>query len=265
MGFFSSAVFYRPATPPAVTAKGLAIFLEQLRQTDIAKDSKLSSVQINWSDRISEKVRPFDLEASETDTTHKQPWWKRLFIPHRESTVTTSISTIKSLDPDFSHDSDFNSLIERLRNTDQTIGRLYLSGSLTDEQYEWFQEPHPSGEEINFSPDSWSLTFGEVNLSRLNGWDLDNGETISEVQIGMMSFSLDGYGYFYPWTFKEWVEKFTLAPGLQEVCDLCRQTWRIESVPPSDELVMLRRECEELWPYDNIHAPLDWAWGPEES
>lgn len=156
-------------------------------------------------------------------------------------------------------------MIERLRETDQTIGRLYLEARLTEEQYEFFEESHPRGEEINFRPDCWSLEFSEIKLSRLNGWDLPNGEVISDVQTGMMSFSLAGYGYFYPWTMKEWVEKFTQATGLEEVCDLCRKTWPVKPEPPVNELVMLRRECDGLRPYDDLHTPLDWAWGPGES
>jgi hypothetical protein len=265
MGFFSSAVFYRPDTPPIVTANELADFLNQLRQTDFAKESELSSVDINWGDQIAENVRPFDVEEDEDNTSQRRPWWKRLFLRRSDKKFTTTVSTIRSLDPDFSYEGEFDGLIEKLKNSNKSIGRLFLSADFSEEQYDWFQAPHPSGEEINFRPDSWSLEFGEVKLHSLSGWDLSNGKTLPEVQAGMMSFSLSGYGYFYPWTFREWIEKFTQAPGLQTVCDLCRNTWPLESQPPSNKLVMLRRECEGLWPYDDIHIPTDWAWGPSET
>lgn len=71
MGFFSSASFYRPGTPPAVKACELADFLKYLSQTEFAKDSKLSSANINWGDEISEGVRPFDTEEDENSTTHQ--------------------------------------------------------------------------------------------------------------------------------------------------------------------------------------------------
>ena len=243
MGFFSNAVFYRPDTPPIVTPNELSAFLEKLLNTGFAKHSKLSTADINWGDQISEDIRPFDLEED------NEGGW----------------STIKSIDPDFSYDGDFRGLISELKTRKQTIGRLFISGNFNKEQYEWFQSPHPSGEEINFRPDSWSLEFGEVRLGTLSGWELDNGEEISDLQIGMMSFAISGYGYFYPWEFKDWVEKFTISPCLQEVCELCRSTWPVDSAPPSEELVMLRRECDGLWPYDDIHAPIGWAWGPSET
>lgn len=236
-----------------VTASELASFLEQLRQTDFAKDSKLSSADINWGKRISAKVRPFDIE----EDNESNPWWKRVFHPRSVLGATSSISTINNLDADFSYEGEFDGLLEKLKNSNHSIGRLFLSAYFSEDKYDWFQAPHPSGEANNFRPDSWSLEFGEVELHSLNGWDLPNGKVISEVQAGMMSFSLSGYVYFYPWTFREWIEKFTHAPGLQAVCDLCRNTWPVESQSPSKTLVMLRRECEGLWPYDDIQAPHD--------
>lgn len=265
MGFFSSAVFYRPDTPPIVSAKDVGRFLQELRQLDFAPQTKLHSAEINWGERISEDVQPFYIEEDISSTTHRKPWWKRLLSRQPSIEVTTTISQTKDLEPNFTCDTDFDELISQLMTTEQTVGRLYISGSLSADQYKWFRAPHPSGEQINFRPDTWALEFGEIKLGVLNGWDLENGECISQLQIGMMSFELAGEGYFFPWEFKEWVEKFTNAPGLQEVCELCRKTWPIESVPPSDELVMLRRECEDLWPYTDVNAPLDWAWGPRET
>lgn len=261
MGHFSSAVFYRPGTPPAVKASEVAKFLQQLRQTQFVNQPTLSA-DINWGDEISENAKPFQIEEDNSNTIHPKTWWQTLF---RRQPSIEPLTTIKRIDPDFSYGSSFDRLIGKIENTSKTISRLHISGDLTDEQYNWFQVPHPSGKEINFRPDGWSLEFGEIELGILSGWNLSNGDEISELRVGMMSFSLEGYGYFYPWEFKKWVEKFTKAPGLQEVCDLCRNTWPVKSVPPSNELVMLRRECEEFWPDKDIHAPVDWAWGPRET
>ncbi len=265
MGFYSEAVYYRPGEAPVVTAKEVGAFLQKLLQTDFIKASRLSSADINWGAKITSDVRPFFDEQPVNTTTYRQPWWKRLFRNKPRPAFTTSITTLKSIDPDFSCDGDFDELIVKLLSQDGNIGRLNIVGGLTEEQYQWFQGPHPSGEQLNFRPDSWSLQFGEIGLHSITGWDLTDGETISEVVVGMMAFSIHGYGYFYPWEFRDWIEKFCIGTPIQEVCSLLRLTWPVTPAAPSADMVKIRRECTGLWPYDKLDAPLGWAWGPSES
>jgi len=264
MSYFSNAVFYRPDVAPIVKSTEVGLFLKKLQDLEFVSQSELAAAEINWGERVSEDVRPFYIEEDISSTIHRKPWWKRIFGHQPSIELTTTFSNIKPLEPDFTCNTSFDELIDQLMARDQAIGRLLINGSLTEDQCEHFQSPHPSGEEINFRPDSWSLEFGQIKLSRINGWEVEGMGLLSDIEVAEMAFSIGGYGYFYPWTFREWVERFTDDPELKQICELCRKTWPVEETIPSQELLKARRECEDLWPYEDIEGQLDWAWGPQE-
>jgi hypothetical protein len=83
--------------------------------------------------------------------------------------------------------------------------------------------------------------------------------------VGWVSVSLSGYGYLYPWSFAELVQRAEGHPAIGRMTDLCRATWPVDAGRPDQQLKKLRKQMGDLWPYPKIDRPWDWYWGLCES
>lgn len=71
-----------------------------------------------------------------------------------------------------------------------------------------------------FIPDSWSLEIGPVESSSLDS---------APFHVGWIRVGISGYGYLWPWTFKDVVARAQANHGMQALMDLCKQA---RPVPP---------------------------------
>ncbi len=239
MSFYSSAEFYLHDVPPKVTANDLAAFLQRLSELPgIDAEAEMLACDVNWGDAITLDSRPFELETQ----------------------VSELVSNVKSIPADFTlDDSVLAEVITALRaHGDRSIERAEISGDLTDDAAEKLSVPESDENDRPFSPYHWSLTLGPVQIG-----GLDDDRPVATV--GLVSVSIHGDGYFFPWTFREWFEKNSDDELLQPLTHLCRETWPAEGGTPPEEIVNLRRDWEDYWPYDDLESPYGWYWGPHES
>jgi hypothetical protein len=110
--------------------------------------------------------------------------------------------------------------------------------------------------EIDFSPCELSLWIGPVECYQLGG-----DRTITTGWVGL---SISGYGYLYPWTFAEVVQRMGRSPAIQRLMQTCQDQWPVAPDKPSQEAVSSRKEIGNLWPYD-LNKLSDWYWGLQES
>ncbi|XAM01017.1 hypothetical protein OT109_06440 [Phycisphaeraceae bacterium D3-23] len=256
MSYYTSAHFYRPGPSPVVRTPDVVDFLRQLSKCELLEGSRLEACEINFAKSISEKVPDFWEEVT-SKPKYRQPWWKRALST--KPAIFTQATQVITNTPDFEYKGpSLFEAITALTQHDQSVGRLHIGGTINEKTGGFFDVEHPSGEPLNFCPSGWSLSFEPTMISMLQ-WDEIDG-----IQAGWGSFAIHGPGYFFPWTFREWVDRFTIDPKIQAICELCRKTWPVKSVVPDAELVEARRDYEDWWPYDNPSAPLKWSWGPEE-
>ncbi len=230
-------MFYRPGTPPRVTGASLARFVRAFAQLGVAKPqvSLGSSVKfgrgINQDTRLSSWIKWIGGIGK-----HREIKWDLDWQPQ---------STAK--------------LADVLDKNDRPIYRAHLSlGPLTDEIAEGVHRVGSPDNKYELTPDSWSLEIGPVDCYSL--------ETEDQLfRVGWIEVSLSGYGYLFPWTFRDLLQRAERLPGIRKVMDLCRSTWPVPSALPDQKTKKLRTRMGELWPYHTVDLPGDWYWGLAES
>jgi hypothetical protein len=105
--------------------------------------------------------------------------------------------------------------------------------------------------------DQWFMEIGPIISCDLGSEDL--------FHVGWLSVSLSGYGYLYPWTFAELVQRAEGDSSIRRVTELCRATWPVEAGRRDRRQKTLRKRMGDLWPYPEIDRPWDWYWGLSES
>lgn len=98
--------------------------------------------------------------------------------------------------------------------------------------------------------------MGPVDVCLLD-WD-------GPVTVGWMSMDVSGYGYLYPWNFRQWVQKAQANEKINDVCELVRRTWPCSMRQPIAEQLKIREKMGPMW-LNSIDAPVDWAWGCSET
>jgi hypothetical protein len=83
--------------------------------------------------------------------------------------------------------------------------------------------------------------------------------------MGWIAISVSGPGYLYPWTFRDVLNRLEGTPEIHRIMEMCRSFWPAPSLPPEPDIVELRRQVAELWPYDDFARSWDWYWGLHES
>jgi hypothetical protein len=113
----------------------------------------------------------------------------------------------------------------------------------------------------DFVPDLWAMEIGPIETASFS----EPADTIgAPAQVGWIGVSISGYGYLFPWTFTELVQKAERNPGMQKVMQMCKTTWPVPPGRVEPRIVKLRKQLGPLWPYPQHDLPWDWYWGLRE-
>lgn len=236
MGFFTTLHFYRPSNPPVITGLILAEFLRAFSSLQASDGKRSLATDVKFGKAIDQDEKP---------TTWEAP------------TSTPGVTTYEGIEWDLSI--NCQSLDEQataLAQHDRPIYRASLQiGTVTN--YHSLQRLNSPDNEVDLTLSSWSLEIGPVMSSGL--------ESDTPFFVGWISVNISGYGYLFPWTPAELVERADAHPGVRRVMELCRATWPVKAEPPTRRQLDVRRQMGDLWPYKQIDVPWDWYWGIQES
>ncbi|HEY1066462.1 MAG TPA: hypothetical protein VGE52_10150, partial [Pirellulales bacterium] len=138
------------------------------------------------------------------------------------------------------------------------VCRGYLRlGYLTDELHTAISRVTPQEDEVDFTPDTFSLHIEPIECVSLSDEQ--------SVRVGWIAAAISGDGYLFPWTLRDAVSKLESRPELKALMELCRTTWPLNNDAPDEATVKVRREIGGLWPYTDFRKPWDWYWGCAES
>ena len=149
-------------------------------------------------------------------------------------------------------------IIDTLRGDVRRVYRAHLSiGTPVDSLLQPITRLNSPENDRDFTPDTLSISIGPVKVASLGSDDI--------AHVGWISVNLSGYGYLYPWTIREVVDRLEATPEIRRLADLCRTFWPVPPAPPRAEVVAARGEMGDLWPYDQADKEWDWYWGVQES
>jgi len=264
MGFFSSLVYYRPTPPPIIRSPSLLKFVQRFADCGAADEKSAlgCSLQVKYGDAVDQDDSPATWEEP-IDYGTKPTWLQRLatllgFRPRAESSV--SICTEEEIDWDCLEQYDtLTELAEGIGGLDpkQNVYRAeIILGTATDSVIRAMERVDSPENEIDLLLTDWMLQVGPIEI-----FDL---ATEQPYHVGWIGLSLGGDGYLFPWTLKDLVKRAEACPEVRSVANVCRDLWPISPELPSQERMQNRRTLGDLWP-DPIDAPVDWAWGVEET
>ncbi len=232
MGFYSTLIFYRPASLELVTGQILANFIEKFFALGLSRYSGRQGVlQIKFGKFVDQDMRPSSWIAP---------------------TNTPRVGIIKEIDWDIDqYNEPLIELPKKLYPLQQPIYRAYMSlgGAMQDELAILHRTGSPQNDE-DYVPDSWSLQIGPIETGK------DGDFTVGWIAVG-----LGGNGYLFPWTLPELVERAETIAGIQSLMKLCRETWSVDASTPSASIRSGRIELGNYWPYETFDLPMDWYWG----
>lgn len=237
MSFYTSLVFYRPRTPPAVTAANLARFIAAIHETGVFTDRGFQSLGVKFGRAI---------DQDELGTT-----WEEEIAPR--------LVTVREIEWDIHLDrcDTVRQVIDPLESDGRTIYRASVSlGMPTDAVLDPITRKNSPENDCNYEPDSLSIEVGPIEI-----FDL---KSEAPALCGWIGLSLTGYGYLFPWTFRDVVERLDANAEVGKLTALCRSHWPVPSTKPEAAIVKARRQLGTVWPYDT-GKPWDWYWGVQES
>lgn len=161
-------------------------------------------------------------------------------------------------DVDLSDPSGLQDIIERLTGDNRRIYRAHASlGGTIDAVLHPITRTNSPENDRDFCPDSVSLNIGPIEI-----YDL---ACEAPALVGWVGVSLSGYGYLFPWTFRDVFNRLEATPDIQRIKNVCRSFWPVPPEPPDTRIVELRPQLGELWPYKTFDRQWDWYWGLQES
>jgi hypothetical protein len=239
MSFFTSLQFYRPRPPPRVTGPELAAFVERLYALDLVEEGGVLSFSLKSGLSIDQD----DQEAN----------WEEPVEPG------SCVYNMRSIEWDSQeYRSTRSELLAALHNFAGAIYRAQLSlGSLTPSFSQSISRIDSPENSHDFQPDSMNLTIGPIVLSNLTAEE--------QLHTGWIGVSLSGYGYLFPWTLREAVERLEGNHDVGRLMQTCRNQWPVAAEKPSEEICQVRQEYQTHWPYPEITKSWDWYWGVIET
>jgi len=148
-------------------------------------------------------------------------------------------------------------ILQSLRSVDESIYRASIAlGNASDAACRDVHRESCPADDRAPTLDSWSLALGPVDVCSLR--------RDRAAPVGWMELSLHGYGYLYPWTFRDLVERARESKEIAEAVAACSSLWPVSAAAPTKIERAARASLEELWPYDGTDIPLDWHWGLQE-
>ena len=160
-------------------------------------------------------------------------------------------------DVNLSDNPTIEEMIDCLASDQRLIYRASISlGIPIDDVLEPITRVDSPENEIDFTPNSLSIAVGPIECFSLGS---------DPLSVGWISLDLCGDGYLFPWTLRDVFERISASSVIRRLTDVCRSFWPVPAELPSPELVELRRQFHEVWPYDQFDKSLDWYWGLQET
>lgn len=237
MSFYSSLMFYRPTEPPVVTGQSLAAFVRAFDNLGVAEGNGLIGAQLKFGERIDQDEKPAIWEIPVVDCVFQTAEIEWDFTPNCQS---------------------LSELASELTGKHESVyrGHLFFNNA-TGEICQQLQRRDSPENKIDLTLDGWSMEIGPIESVSLS-----SERTFT---VGWMSVNISGWGYLFPWTTAELVERAERLPRIRRVMELCRETWPVSRSPPSCRERVARRRMGELWPYPRRDLPWDWYWGVHET
>jgi hypothetical protein len=232
MSFYSSLIFCHAAPPPMVTGASLGAFVHRVAETAAVTGNHDMVCSLKFGSRIDRDELP--AEVVEWDETGLIATYGVYEWDHTESYATLAAMAAA-----------LSGMPETVYRASLQLGRLddKIVAALT-------REASPDN-------DRWLCL---CDLSLEVGPILSSGLSEGPFFGGWMGLSFSGYGYFYPWTYKETRLRAEAVEGIDRLVEACRRTWPIQAVRPSPEAIAVRRQMGELWLYDDLTIPRGWLW-----
>jgi len=237
MSFFTSLMYYRPRKPPIVTANDLAMVVSRLADTGKFAPSGLFGAKVKFGDAI---------DADDRDTVWYEP-------------QDTGVILVGEIEWDINSPAlaSADDVIAALSGNHDSVYRALISlGTPTPDVLEPITRVGSPENTRDFLPYDLSLEIGPVAAGLLS--------TDKSVQVGWMSLSFSGSGYFYPWSLAEVVRRASSARSIKALADIVRAMWPVPTAVPEPEIVEIRRQIPDVWPYE-VDRPWDWYWGAHET
>ncbi len=245
MSFYTTLSFYRPTRPPKLNGGDLAKFVTMFASLGLSQDG-IIRYGIKFGRSIDKDEKPIS----------------------SDDPPVNGISIVRF--PAYDAEGTFETLAElaeALKKIDGTIYRANLSlGLVTDSIFESLRRLPSEENEEALTLDSWTLEIGPTQSYSMGSDDM--------FLVGLIAISLHGYGYLYPWTLRDLIDRAeAIAPivGLMEGCRRLwpivpsQRTWPINPNQPGRRVIKARQRMGKLWPYDRPDLPWDWFWGLGES
>jgi len=238
MSFFTSLTYYRPCTPPIVTGNDLANLITQLYETGTLTDSGFQILQVKFGNSV---------DQDEQDSSSAEE-------------IMPGLAVMDDIewDLDVPKPSGIRGIIDALKGDNRPVYRAYASlGGAIDAVLKPITRTKSPENQINFCPDSVSLEIGPIEIFNLR--------SDAPAFVGWIGLSLSGNGYLFPWKFRDVFERLESTPEVQRIAEACRSFWPVAPDRPEPCIVELRRQLDDLWPYDSFDKEWDWYWGIQET
>lgn len=238
MSFFTSLRYYRPCSPPEVTADDLSRLVALLQDSEMLTDAGVRSLSVKFGDSI--------------DQDDVGIVW--------EEEIAPGIAVVRGPDWDLelTGNPTVSEIIQSLASDSRHVCRASISlGSPVEAILRTITREPTAQNQIAYRPDGLSINIGPIEC-----FDLGSEQP---VQMGWISLDLSGYGYLYPWTLREVVERLKRSRETRRLTEICRSFWPVPPELPEPRIAELRQEFSDLWPYDRFDEPWDWFWGVQET
>jgi hypothetical protein len=241
MSFYTALSFYRPERPPKLTGADLASIISSFAALDLAAARGTTSYQIKFGRSI--------------DQDRRSASWDEP-VPGTGGVIARCESI--EYDAEAWNVPSLSDLAQELSAFRDTIYRAsLLLGPLTDQIYTALKRDPSEDNDQSLELDSWSMELGPIAAYELGG--------NPPVMVGWIEVALSGYGYLYPWSFRDLFDRAQALDPIHDLMALCRRTWPVAPQRPSRALVKTRQAMGDLWPYSRADLPLDWCWGLRET
>jgi hypothetical protein len=237
MGFFTSLNYYRPLSPPRLTAHDLGQFVAAVDATGSLTSTGLHILNVAFGDAI---------DGDDFGTTWVEETEPGVGVMHDIEWDLERFDCQTAAD-----------MVDLLANDTRRIYRAQLMlGTPTDAILKTITRQNSPENEHDFTPDTMAIEIGRVETYAMD---------VDPWHVGWISLGFSGYGYLYPWTFRDTVARIESACEFRQLMDVCRATWPVVASPPAPNEIEARRSLGKLWPYDQLDKPWDWYWGLRES
>ncbi len=238
MSFYTTLSFYHSTTPPKLTGADLAAFVSMFGSLGLSKPGEGTvSYGIKFGQSIDQDDEPISVDDPPIN----------------------GISVVNF--PTYDAEGQLESLAElaeALKSIDGTIYRASLSlGLVSDSIFDAVCRQPSEENDIPLQINHWGLEIGPILSYSLGSDEI--------YMVGLIAVNLNGYGYLYPWTFRELIDRVEAVSPIAGLMEGCRRLWPIAPREPEPEVIEARQRMGELWPYPRADLPWDWFWALGES